>query len=146
MHLNHKGTRVKNVRFFWGFGENGNDCFEITDCAILDEAALAWPVGHDSHKLENGVVYGAIEGLKIDHHCLRKMLLFQTRSFDKKNITKVRDLAVGCVDQAVFPLVSTGMPPRGFRNVELLLQIIDVRVEGSANCSVIHSKGGDDTE
>ncbi|KAK6513174.1 hypothetical protein TWF506_009338 [Arthrobotrys conoides] len=145
MDLNPPGTAT-NIQFFWKPSEkNNDDCFKITDdCPILGEAAVSWPVDGGSCETEVGVIYGAIEDLKISHHWLRKMLLFQDRTFVKDDVITVRDLAVGCGIEAVLPLLGVDVPQKEACDVQFSIQIIDVRVRNPVNCFFIQGIGSTD--
>ncbi|KAF3111458.1 hypothetical protein TWF102_007122 [Orbilia oligospora] len=126
LHLTPQGVKT-NIRFFWQSNSqkqnNKNEYFEITDCPILDEPAE----------------------LKIGRRYVRKLLLFQDRSFEKNDIVKVRDLVLSGVCEAVLPLLSDSKAVLGrrFSKVEALVQIIDARIKEPANCLIIHSKDGE---
>ncbi|KAK6337173.1 hypothetical protein TWF718_009956 [Orbilia javanica] len=129
------------TQFFWKFGQGDYDCFEITDSKLLDEAALTWPVDTDSGLFEHGVIYGTLGGLTIDDYYLQKRPIFQKMLIgNKEKIIKIRDLVICSVQMVVFPLLSRGATPKGFRNSELFFQIMDARLERSAVNLTIHSK------
>ncbi|KAF3272786.1 hypothetical protein TWF217_000248 [Orbilia oligospora] len=138
-----------NIRFFWQFNsqkqDNKNEYFEITDCPILDEPAVSWPLNDFGEKSRDAVIYGAVQELKIGRRYVRKLLLFQDRSFEKNDIVKVRVLVLGGVCEAVLPLLSDSKAVLGrrFSKVEALVQIIDARIKEPANCLIIHSKDGE---
>ncbi|KAF3097174.1 hypothetical protein TWF706_007423 [Orbilia oligospora] len=138
-----------NIRFFWQSNSqkqnNKNEYFEITDCPILDEPAVSWPLNDFGEKSGDAVIYGAVQELKIGRRYVRKLLLFQDRSFEKNDIVKVRDLVLSGVCEAVLPLLSDSKAVLGrrFSKVEALVQIIDARIKEPANCLIIHSKDGE---
>ncbi|KAF3184489.1 hypothetical protein TWF788_005193 [Orbilia oligospora] len=147
LHLTPQGVKT-NIRFFWQCNaqkqNHKNECFEITDCPILDEPAVSWPLNDFGEKSRDAVIYGAVQELKIGRRYVRKLLLFQDRSFEKNDIVKVRDLVLDGVCEAVLPLLLDLKAVLGKRysKVEALVQIIDARIKEPANCLIIHSKDG----
>ncbi|KAF3287058.1 hypothetical protein TWF132_008742 [Orbilia oligospora] len=129
LHLTRQGVKT-NIRFFWQFNsqkqDNKNEYFEITDCPILDEPAVSWPLNDFGEKSRDAVIYGAVQELKIGRRY-------------------VRDLVLGGVCEAVLPLLSDSKAVLGrrFSKVEALVQIIDARIKEPANCLIIHSKDGE---
>ncbi|KAF3187485.1 hypothetical protein TWF225_004192 [Orbilia oligospora] len=129
LHLTPQGVKT-NIRFFWQFNsqkqDNKNEYFEITDCPILDEPAVSWPLNDFGEKSRDAVIYGAVQELKIGRRYVRVLVL-------------------GGVCEAVLPLLSDSKAVLGrrFSKVEALVQIIDARIKEPANCLIIHSKDGE---
>ncbi|KAK6526105.1 hypothetical protein TWF281_011142 [Arthrobotrys megalospora] len=106
---------TKKIRFFWKFGLSSMDQVEITDCALLDEAALVWPVDSAAGDVETGCIYGLVEAFWMNNHRVDRVLIYQKRKLSRNNIINVRNFAIESAIEAVTPFLDS----KGCGNVQL---------------------------